>query len=194
MMLIEIDPPVTGLAAVREFGDHLRLGTGFADDGSQDAILDLYLRTAIAAVEGRIGKATVTRRYSWTVTRWREPQRQVLPVAPVSQVDSVTLIDAAGVATVPDPSEWVVVPDGHRPYLLGTWNRDLPEIPEMGRAEIVFRAGYGPAWSDVPADLRQAVLLLAASYYENRSADEGREGAMPFGVLALLDPYRPVRL
>ncbi|HEU0220838.1 MAG TPA: head-tail connector protein [Paracoccaceae bacterium] len=194
MMLIELEPPALGTAPVREFADHLRLGSGFADDGSQDALLDLYLRTAMAAIESRIGKALVARRYSWSVTRWREPQRQALPVAPVSVVETVRLISHLGIETLVDPSEWVLVPDSQRPCIAGTWNRDLPQIPEMGRAEIVFVAGFGPIWADVPPDLRQAVLLLAASYYESRSADEGREGAMPFGVQALLDPYRPVRL
>ncbi|RMF37102.1 MAG: hypothetical protein D6754_10200 [Alphaproteobacteria bacterium] len=193
-MLIELDPPVLGNTPVRELADQLRLGSGFADDGSQDALLDLYLTTAMAAIEARIGKATIARRFSWTVTRWRDEKSQVLPVAPVSQIESLQLFDDQGVMTVPDPSEWILVPDGQRPAVVGTWSRDLPAIPEMGRAEIVFTAGYGPNWSDIPADLRQAILLLAANYYENRSADEGREGAMPFGVQALLDPYRPIRL
>lgn len=194
MMLVELDPPVLSVGTIREFGAHLRLGTGFADDGSQDAILDLYLRSAMSGIESRIGKPLIARRFSWTVTRWREPSRQVLPVAPISAVEQVTIVDGHGTAVPVDPADWILVPDGHRPALAGTWNRLLPTIPEMGRAEIVFTAGYGPDWADVPADLRHATLLLAASYYENRSADEGRDGAMPFGVLALLDPYRPVRL
>ncbi len=194
MMLIELDPPVVTTGAVREFADHLRIGSGFADDGSQDGLLALYLRTAMAAIEGRIGKAMLSRRYTWTVTRWREACRQALPVAPVSRVESVKVVDQNGVETVADPSEWALVPDGQRPVLKGTWGRDLPTIPDYGRAEIEFTAGYGTEWDDLPVDLRQAVLLLAACYYENRSADDGSDGAMPFGVQALLDPYRPVRL
>lgn len=194
MMLTELEPPVLGTAAVRAFADHLRLGSGFADDGSQDGLLEVYLRTAMAAVESRIGKALVERRFSWTVTRWRDPDGQALPVAPVRHVEAVRLVTHLGTEVSADPSDWVLVPDGQRPVVKGTWGRGLPAIPEMGRAEIVFRAGYGALWSEVPADLRQAVLLLAASYYENRSADEGRDGALPFGVQALLAPYRPVRL
>lgn len=194
MMLVELDPPLFGLTAIRELGDQLRLGSGFADDGSQDALLDLYLRTAMAAIESRIGKALIERRFSWTVTRWHERGRQVLPVAPVSTVEAVRLVTHLGVETDTDSSDWALIPDGQRPVLVGTWSRDLPAIPETGRADIVFRAGYGPDWSDIPADLRQAVLLLATSYYQNRSADEGSEGSMPFGVQALLDPFRPIRL
>ncbi|MEM9197008.1 MAG: head-tail connector protein [Pseudomonadota bacterium] len=194
MMLVELETPVISLTAIRELGDHLRLGSGFADDGSQDALLELYLRTAMAAIERRLGKALLERRFSWTLTRWREPSRQVLPVAPISTVETLRLITHVGVETIVDPMDWALIPDAHAPALIGTWSRDLPVIAEMARAEIEFRAGYGTEWSDVPPDLRQATLMLAANFYENRSADEGREGAMPFGVQALLDPFRPVRL
>ncbi|WP_118134883.1 head-tail connector protein [Oceanicella sp. SM1341] len=194
MMLTELEPPVLGTKAVRDLADHLRLGSGFADDGAQDALIELYLRTAMAAIEARIGKALVQRAFSWTVTRWRETGRQALPIAPVRQVTTVRIVSASGTEQETDSSLWVLVPDGQAPSLQGSWGRALPGIPDLGRAEIEFSAGYAVSWEELPADLRQATLLLAASYYENRSADEGREGALPFGVLALLDPYRPVRL
>ncbi len=47
----------------------------------------------------------------------------------------------------------------------------------------------------MPADLRQAVFLLAAHYYENRSRRRGRcSGSMPFGVLVLIEAYRTARI
>ena len=70
---------------------------------------------------------------------------------------------------------WRLVPDMARPRIeaLGA---ALPMIPSGGRVEIDFTAGFGTGWSDVPADLRQAVLLLAAQYYELRH-DGGAERA-----------------
>ena len=55
-------------------------------------------------------------------------------------------------------------------------------------------AGYGPDWSDLPADLAQAVLMLAAHFYEFRheSAMSGQQ--MPFGVSTLIERYRNIRL
>ena len=70
----------------------------------------------------------------------------------------------------------------------------LPPIAPGGTAEIVFRAGYGVAWSDSPADLAQAVLLLAAHYYEYRHETGLAGGCMPFGVSSLIERYRTVRL
>ncbi|MGB1209276.1 MAG: head-tail connector protein, partial [Paracoccaceae bacterium] len=67
-------------------------------------------------------------------------------------------------------------------------------IPTGGMAQIHFTAGFGPTFGDVPADLRQAVLLLAAHYYEYRDETALSEGCMPFGVTALLARYRKMRL
>ena len=45
----------------------------------------------------------------------------------------------------------------------------------------------------MPADLRQAVFLLAAHYYENRAEGAGG-GSLPFGVLVLIEAYRATRI
>ena len=92
-----------------------------------------------------------------------------------------------------EPERWSVVRDSQRPRLVGRFGRSLPKIPRGGHAEIRFTAGFGEAWEDVPADLRQAVFLLAAHFYENR-AEGAVAGTMPFGVLVLIEAYRVTRL
>jgi uncharacterized phiE125 gp8 family phage protein len=92
-----------------------------------------------------------------------------------------------------DPALYRLERDAHRPVLrpVGTL---LPMVPTGGVAEIVFRAGYGGGWGDLPADLGQAVLMLAAHFYEHRAETALREGCMPFGVASLIERYRKVRL
>ena len=46
----------------------------------------------------------------------------------------------------------------------------------------------------MPADLRQAVFLLAAHFYENRGDGRRVSGSMPFGVLVLIEAYRATRI
>ena len=70
----------------------------------------------------------------------------------------------------------------------------LPDPVSGGSVEIDFTAGFGPVWETVPADLRQAVLLLAAQYYEMRHDGDADGAAMPFGVAALIERWRTVRL
>ncbi len=193
MVLTEVGAPPLAAVPVRAFAEHLRLGIGFADDGSQDAVLELYLRSAMAAIEARLGRALLAREFSWTVTRWREEASQGLPIAPVRSVETVTLIDADGTETEVEPDRWSVLRDSQRPRLVGRFGRSLPKIPRGGQAEVRFTAGFGDGWEDVPADLRQAVFLLAAHFYENRS-EGGGAGSMPFGVLVLIEAYRATRI
>ncbi len=194
MILTEVSAPPSEAVPVRAFAEHLRLGTGFADDGSLDAVLELYLRSAMAAIEARIGRALLSRGFLWTVTCWREESSQGLPIGPVRSVDEITLYGADGVGEDIDPAAWSLVRDSQRPRIVGRYGRRLPLVPRYGHAEIRFTAGYAETWDEVPADLSQAVMLLAASLFENRSDTGVTSGSMPFGVLVLLEAYRAVRI
>lgn len=69
-----------------------------------------------------------------------------------------------------------------------------PARVKLGSAdtlEIAFTAGYGIAPSDVPAPLRQAMLLLVARGFEDR---DGSTDTLPLMVDALTMPYRVVGL
>ncbi len=106
MMLVE-QTTVPGTALpVAQFKDHLRLGTGFADDGVQDQVLETYLRAAMAAIEARTGKILLSREFTWTLTAWRDLASQALPVAPVTQVLSLEIHDRLGGAEVIDPTRY----------------------------------------------------------------------------------------
>lgn len=191
-MLSEVTPvPQTALPVV-EFKDHLRLGTGFADDGAQDALVAGYLRSAIAAVEGRIGKALIVREFLLELDRWRWPDEQAFPLAPVRAVVSVTVKDRDGAADRIDPARYRLVPDMQRPKI-AAMGALLPGVPVGGTVEVVFSAGFGPTWADIPVDLAQAVFLLAAQYHESR-CEQGVGQAMPFGVMALIERWRTVRV
>lgn len=192
MMLTEETPVPSGALPVEEMKDHLRMGSGFADDGMQDGLIETYLRAALAAIEGRIGKVLFQRRFLWVLECWREDE-QALPVAPVSGIVSLTLVDAAGDEVVVPATGYRLVKDLHRPRLAGKGTA-LPTIPADGAVKVVFDAGFGVAWTDIPVDLRQAVLLLAGEFYEHRH-DDGAQGAgLPFGVVTLIERWRTVRI
>lgn len=192
MIVSELNPVADDALPVVEFRDHLQLGRGFADDGLQDAVLASFLRAAIASIEESTGRALIARNFKLTLAEWRDGESQVLPRAPVEAIVSLTTIDGDDTAQILDPSSYSLWPDAQSPALCAKgWA--LPTIPAHGRAEIVFSAGFG-AWADVPSDLRQAVLMLAAHFYENRSLVGERRHLLPQGVSTLLRPYKPVRL
>jgi uncharacterized phiE125 gp8 family phage protein len=193
MMLVEETTVPDAALPVTEFKAHLRHGTGFSDDGLQDAVLTGFLRAAMAAIEGRTGKILIERTFVWTLESWRDGDRVNLPVAPVHAITAFDIVDAVGTVTTIATSTYRLMPDMHQPVLLAL-SGALPVIPTGGTALIGLMAGYGPEWSDLPADLAQAVMLLAAHYYEYRNDMALGRGCMPFGVTALIERYRMIRL
>jgi uncharacterized phiE125 gp8 family phage protein len=72
--------------------------------------------------------------------------------------------------------------------------------PSPGRVvagiELDVEVGYGDAPPDVPADLRQAIRLLVAHWYENRGLIAIGSGiaVLPQTAAALITPYRVLSL
>ena len=191
MNLTETTSPPSAALPVAELADHLRLGRGFADDGTQNALLEALLRASMAAIEARIGRALLERGFEWELSRWISDDRQGLPVGPVSAITSVVMVAADGGETVVDAADYRLHRDLYRPELRAA---RLPAVPHDGYVRIRFTAGFGAAWSDVPADLQQAVLMLSANYYEHRDEAGGTGLSMPFSVLSLIEKYKTVRI
>lgn len=193
MMLVEETGVPDAAVPVARLREHLRLGTGFGEDGLQDPVLAGFLRAAMAAVEGRTGKALIARNYLFTREAWAFIDRQPLPVAPVQTVTQVAVADIAGATVVLSSGAWRLVQDSQWPQVVAV-GQSFPMIPQSGELRIRFRAGYGESFTAVPADLQQAVLLLAAHYHEFRHETGLGAGCMPFGVTALLERFRVMRI
>lgn len=194
MLLVEETAPAQGALPVAALKTHLRMGTGFegVDDPTEDAALAGFLRAAIATVEARTGKVLLTRIFRLRLEDWRDPAGQSLPLAPVLAVESVEMTDRSGAATPVAPEAWRLVPDNQRPVLAPV-DVTLPSVPLDGSVTVRFTAGFGTDWAAVPADLAQAVLMLAARYYEDRGFSGGQQLALPHGVSALIERWRAVR-
>jgi uncharacterized phiE125 gp8 family phage protein len=179
--------PVAGLA------DHLRLGTAFQGDPLQAGLVESHLRAAVAVIEGRTAKALIARGFRLVLSCWRGDGAQALPIAPVVALGEVALVDAGGARVVLEAGGFRLERDALRPRLVAV-SGALPAIPLGGRVEVAFTAGFGADWADVPADLRQAVILLAAQFYEARhDAGDGVAG-LPGAVQALIERWRTVRI
>lgn len=67
------------------------------------------------------------------------------------------------------------------------WPQTMPN--RMDAVKVTYVAGYGDP-ENVPAALRQAILLLVDHWYSNRSAVEmGSPGPIPFGVDSLINLF-----
>lgn len=191
MFLKEISPPPADPVSLSELTAHLRLNHGFADSGSEDGLLSLYMRSAVRAIEKRLSQALVMRSFSLEVDCWDRNGHLVMPIGPVPAISSMEL-RSGGAATPVSTGSLSLRPGHNRQVLSAAGGAALPPIPAGGQAALIFDAGYGAAGEDVPVELRQAVLILAAHLYEYRSGGDARR--MPSSVDALLEPHRAVRL
>lgn len=193
MILVEETKIATADLPVTTFKAHLRLGSGFSDDMLQDPVLEGCLRSALAAIESRTGKALMERRFSVTANMWTPGAEQSLPIAPVTGLHALTTTDSSGTVTPHNIGNFSLLRDAHRPKavaLSGSW----PTIAAHGSAKLTFIAGYAAQFQDLPADLAQAVLMLASHYYEARNIAGLSDSAMPFGISVLIEPYKALRI
>ena len=148
MMLSEVTTVPDAALPVDEFKAHLRLGSGFGTDDVQDAVLVSFLRAAVTAVEARTSKVLYERDFVAGYSAWRTADAQPLPIAPVSAVSAVTLVDRTGTPTDVDSDAYWLERDLHSPRLRSV-GACLPVIPQAGTAEVALTAGYGAAWTDI---------------------------------------------
>lgn len=192
MILRETGTIPASAIPVQALAEQLRLGHGFTDDGAENAYLERLLRHAIGVVEQRLSLALIRRGFELEVDAWTRHGHLVLPVGPVDAIQTFELRLDALVSAL-EPGHWRLKSGTGRQQVTGPRGGSLPLLAGDLTARLVFEAGFGPAWTDVPEDLARAVLMLAAHEYDNPSGPEG-QGGMPAGVMALVDLRRQVRL
>lgn len=190
MMLVELSPVAQGDLPIGAFRSHLKLGTGFGDDTLQDEVLETCLRAALSTIEAQIGQALFQRRFAWSVTAWTGASFLALPVSPVVTLESVQLEAADGAVTPIDPSGLRVIGARGAPRMVSATGAVLPFIPVHGQVNLIIEAGHGTGWGDMPADLAQAVMILAAAFYEDRTGGD----PLPSAVSTILAAHRPRRI
>lgn len=193
MNLTETTPLTSADFPIAEFKEYLRLGSGFTDDNVQDAYLETCLRAAMGAIEARTTKVLIERSFDYTFLQYREERGGMLmPISPLVYLNQFLVYDRDGASVSYSKNDFQLVDDAQRPVLQAKTG-SLPTIPAQGWAMLRFLAGYG-AWVDVPENLQQAMLVLAAHFYENRDTMVNGGGQMPLAVAALLAPFQRVRM
>ncbi len=187
MPLHRQSPPTALAVTPNALADHLRLPQS-APETDQTNELTTLIRAATTAIERRIDGALIAQDWLWRTIAWNNP----VPLGPVITVSSVTLVDPTGTRT--PWTGWHLAKGLARPHIAPLPGSSAPTIPTGSHAEIRFTAGYGPDPEDIPEDLRHAVTLMSAHFYENREATTDPRTPLPLGVASLLAPHRPIRL
>lgn len=181
---------VTGPAAepisVDELKEHLRI-----DDNYDDAYLLGCIKAARVWFEGQTKRGLITQTWDYAIDNdwpWKNGAPCiVLPLNPVASVTSITYVNEAASSPLPilAASDYIVVARQHGSYIAPEYDVSWPTVRSVPDA-IVVRFVVGE--SEVPDDIKMALMVLAGHYYENRETAIGA----PKSIEPLISPYRGV--
>ncbi len=179
MSLQLTSPPTEEPVSLAEAKAWLRVESG----NDEDDLIASLIAAARVRCEWHAASAFVTQ--GWTL--WLDGIGAVaLPLPPLIAVETVTLYGADDGATVLDASGYRVDAPGGRLIFAAPH----PGLRAVNGVSIAFTAGYGDA-AAVPAPIKAAILQTVAWLYDHRGGDAA---PLPDAALALLAPYRVVRL
>ncbi len=169
--MIRVDvttPPASEPVVLADMRAHSRID---AVDTAQDDVLTLCIQAARAHIENSTGRAMLTQTIRQTLDEFPpcgEPI--VLMRSPVQSITSVTYTDTNGTTQTMSPSDYVTsIGQGISQVGLAGVNQWPAARIQPGAVQVTFVAGYASAGL-VPADLRAAIRMLAALYFEQREA------------------------
>lgn len=182
--------PANSLISAYDLQDHLRI-----DAGIEDAVLTRLIAVATAALDGKdglLGRALLTQK--WRLTLDFFPKAISIPLPPLQAVESITYLDLEGTTQTLAPALYTIVGDGDTANVLPFKGTTWPQTWDFpGSVSVLFRAGYGDIADKVPAPIRQAALLQAATLFQNRESiyvGTAVPRDLPDGLKDLVAPYR----
>lgn len=183
-------PPAREPVTLADAHAHLRLS-----HTHEDALLERLVTAARTEVERLTGRALITQSWRQYIDEMPAERTIRLPVAPIRQVDALTLFASDGTAHVLPPERYVT-DLASNPARLRVRAGLEPPRRELNGIEVDMTAGYGDQPADVPAGLRTAILMLMGFWYERRSLveDGAISGFLPHGFAGALSPYKVLKI
>lgn len=192
MRLTLVTAPAVEPVYLLEAKAHLRV-----TEDDEDALIGQLITVAREALDGRdglLGRALIQQ--TWKLTLPKFSRAIEIPLPPLISVDAISYIDSDGDAQTIDLQTVTVEGIGDaasailRPASGTSWpsTYDHPEA-----VAITFTAGYGATAADIPAPVKQALLLDIAHMFENREAvtiGSGFMVATPAGYHDLINDFR----
>ena len=168
------------------------------DHGDDDALITALIASATGYLDGWsgiLGRALVNQTWAQKFPTFPAGAVIGLVLTPVSSIASITYYDADNNPQTLDTSVYTLLEDELGPFVTLQVDEIWPSTYAREDAvTVTYVAGYGAAGSDVPAPIRQAMLLMIGHWHENREAVvTGQAPAeLPMAVKYLLAPYRRV--
>lgn len=163
------------LAAIRQF---LRIETT-----GDDAAIVALAETAMGLAEMFVGKVLIARQIDTVIST--VPGWQRLNPAPVTAITAVAGLASDGTVVALPPVDYVIDIDAHGEG----WVR-VSDAGGASRVQVTVSAGIAAGWTDVPAPIRQGIVLLAAYLFAERETTR----PPPAAITALWRPFRGMAL
>jgi uncharacterized phiE125 gp8 family phage protein len=166
------------------------------DHAEDDALIATLIAAARSHVESVTRKAMITQQWKWIGDVW--PVEGInLPIAPFQALEGISLFEADGAEL-----NWPLAEveqnrqSGKCSIYLAPTSSVMPRLRDFDAVEISYRTGFGDAATDVPEDLRLAMLRLIGHWYEHREAVlmAGSGAVIPNQFDHLIGKYCEVRL
>lgn len=170
-----ITPPAEYPVTLAETKKHCRV-----DGSDEDTLLNSYIAAATAHVESYTGRAIMDQ--TWELVLDDFTGCILFPKGPVQSITSITYYDTDEVLQTLATDQYVLDNVNDPAWVVRPSDVSWPSVAQgVNNVIIRFIAGY----SDVPPEIKAAILILVAHLYDNREA-----GASPDAVNALLVNHR----
>ncbi len=189
MSALLLSPPAAEPISLAEAKQFLRV----AHDDDDDVIGALIAGSRIH-VEAQTRRALITQTWRIALDTW--PASGAIPIvpSPLQQVSAARVYRADNTAETINLASFALdLAADPNVILFSPGVLPMPGRTQAG-TELDVAVGYGDAGDDVPEPLRQAIRLLLAHWYENRSVVGTGATALPHNVTALIAPYRILSL
>jgi len=157
--------------------------------GVEDDLLTRLITTAREDCEDFQRRAYITRTYELWLDAWPDGDKITIPMPVLQAVNSITYYDTAGDDYEMDEEDYIVDINNEPGRVVLAYGKAWPSttLQPANAICIEFDAGYGAAAADIPAAVKQAMLLLIGHLYENREAvTEKSTVVLPMAVESLL--------
>ncbi|MFA5433133.1 MAG: head-tail connector protein [Candidatus Paceibacterota bacterium] len=163
----------------------------------EDTLIGAIIKAARQSAESMTRRSLASQVFEIALDDFPE-EEIILPMPPVESITSIKYKNSDGVETTWDSAKYVFY-NSEPAKIIPAYGEVFPSFTPYpaGAVKVRFIAGYKTSGADVslvmPEAIKQALLLLIGSFYENRE-DLLSKGhipkSLPFGVDALLYPYR----
>lgn len=184
MTLVEVTAPALLPVTLSELKTHLRI-----DHSDEDTTISGYLKAARERCELEARRTFINTTYDMYLDAWPRKSKFTLPRPPIVSVTGVYYTDDEGDETEYSSANYLVdiYSEPGRIVLRSTAAWPSVTLQEINGVRVRFVAGYGTTPAAVPERYRQAIMLTAGHFYENR---EGVLVAQGYNAIVLPDAVR----